>query len=138
MTHVELHRIVMSVLVMVHCPSVQHYDCVFRDKVPIIGKVLRGNMRGAEPERVMAALDFLDDSMDIWKACLVFHSREPITAYNSVKLFLSPPLNLGVSWDQGREPLHNGSRLGFLQSAGTLLDKGEFKCGDRPSQHHRS
>lgn len=88
-------------------------------------------MRGAKPERIVAPLDFLDDGVDIWKVCLVFHSREPIAAYNSVKLFLSPPLNLRISWDQGREPLHNGSRLCFLLVSGySLVRKDELKCND--------
>lgn len=84
-------------------------------------------MRGAEPERVMAPLDFLYDGVDVWKPCFVFHSRESIAAHYSIKLFLSLPLDLGVSWDQGREPLHNGSRLCFHSVSG-FVHSGGFKC----------
>lgn len=90
----------MSVLIVMHCPSIQHYYRVFGNKLPIIGKVFRGNMRSAEPERIVAPLSFLHDGMDIRKICLIFHGRKPITSNNAVELFLSSFLNVGVGWNQ--------------------------------------
>lgn len=138
-THVEIHRVAVSFFVVVHCPSVQHHHCVLGDILPVIRKVFRRNMRRAEPERVVAPLDFLDDSVDVRKGCLVFHIREPITAHNSVKLLLGSLLNLGVGWYQGREPLHDRSRLHSCSVSEVYVVDDCLKAeSDRPSQRRRS
>jgi hypothetical protein len=60
--YVKVHRPFPSVGVVMHCPRVQYDDRAFWDTMLAVNKTPTRHMRRAEPERVVATLDFFDDS----------------------------------------------------------------------------
>ena len=94
-------------LLVVHRVGIQYDDGTFGNELVTVDKILRSGMRGSEPERVMAALNFLDDGTYIGQALLVVDVRETISANDAVKFLLRLPLDFRIGWDESLKPLHN-------------------------------
>ena len=101
--YIELHWIGVPIGRVVHCPSIQHDDSPFWNKLALVDEVVAGNVWRAEPEGVVAALYlstrsvhfvisglgldalyFFDDSMTVRKVSFVFNSGKAVSTNYSI------------------------------------------------------
>ena len=109
--------------------SVQNENGVLGNKLSAISEILTVHMGCAEPERIVAALNFLydclalmfynkndrdtdlDDRMDEWQVLLIVNCGQTFASDHAIKFFVRLRLNFRVGGNERREPLHNRCSL---------------------------